>query len=156
MADLLDIAPSTAVEVVTLDEKDVEVRGVSINTMASIISQFPDLKNLAGNTGGDIVSLLISGCGAAIGPIIAAGVGQPGNKDYEQHAAQLLPEQQIKLLRAILGLTFPNGIGSFVTELTGLMNAGSGGAKTVRLRSKNSQSKSPPSAEASDSHPTMQ
>ena len=44
MADLLDIAPSTAVEVVKIDGKRIKVRGVSVNAIASIVARFPELE----------------------------------------------------------------------------------------------------------------
>jgi hypothetical protein len=154
MADLLDIAPSTAVEVVKIDGQRYTVRGVSVDAIASIVARFPDLKSLA--TGeGDMIQRLIAGCGVAIGPIIAAGFGHLGDPQYEQHAARLLPEQQVKFIRAIFGLTFPNGVSSFVTELTSLMGGASEGAKTVKVRLRRSQSMSPPLSDA-DSRPTMQ
>jgi hypothetical protein len=156
MADLLDIAPSTAVAIVTVNERRIKVRGVSVDTIASIVARFPALKSLANGDGGDIVSRLIAGCGAAVGPIIAAGCGHPGEEEYEKRGAILLPEQQIKFLRAIFGLTFPNGIGSFVEELSGLIGGASEGApKIVKVRLKKSPSASPPSSDAA-SHPTMQ
>lgn len=156
MADLLDIAPSTAVAIVTIDELRIKVRGVSVDAIASIVSRFPALKSLSTtNDGGDIVSRLIAGCGAALGPIIAAGCGHRDEEAYEQRAASLLPEQQIKLLRAIFGLTFPNGISSFVEELTGLIGGASEGAKTIKIRLKKSPSPLPPSSDT-DLRPTMQ
>jgi hypothetical protein len=154
MADLLDIAPSTAVAIVTIDELRIKVRGVSVDAIASIVSRFPAIKSLADGSG-DMVSRLIAGCGAAVGPIIAAGCGHGGEEAYEQHAAILLPEQQIKLLRAIFGLTFPNGIGSFVEELTALIGGAGEGAKTIKIRLKKSPSPLPTSSDA-DSRPTMQ
>jgi len=156
MADLLDIAPSTSVAIVTVNERRIKVSGVSVDTIASIVARFPALKSLANGDGGDIVSRLIAGCGAAVGPIIAAGCGHSGEEEYEQRAASLLPEQQIKFVRAIFGLTFPNGIGSFVEELSGLIGGASeGAAKVVKVRLKKSPSASPPSSDAA-SHPTMQ
>ena len=154
MADLLDIAPSTAVEIVKLDGLRIKVHGVSIDAIASFVSRFPALKSLVGGDT-DIVPQLIAGCGAAVGPIIAAGCGHRDEEVYEQRAASLLPEHQLKLLRAIFGLTFPNGISSFVTELTALIGGGSEGAKPHKVRLKKSQSPSPPSSDA-DSTLTMQ
>jgi hypothetical protein len=155
MADLLDIAPSTASEAVWIDSVRVTVRGISVDAIASIIARFPELKSLI--NGGDIVPRLIEGCGAAVGPIIAAGCGHIADEKYEQHAAKLLPEHQMKFLKAIFGLTFPNGIGSFVQELTGLIGggAGEGAKKTVKVRLKNSRSPSSPSSDEG-SRPTLQ
>jgi hypothetical protein len=155
VADLLDIAPSTACEVVKIDGKRIIVRGVSVDAIASFVARFPELKSLVNGEGGDIVSRLIAGCGAAVGPIIAAGVGHLGDEQYERRAATLLPEQQIKFIRAIFGLTFPNGIGSFVQELTSLMGGASEGAKIVKVRLKKSPLPSQPSSGAA-SRPIMQ
>jgi hypothetical protein len=156
MADLLDIAPSTAVDVVKIDGHRVKVRGISVDALASIVARFPGLKSLAsGDVGGDIVLRLIEACGAAAGPIIAAGCGHLGDAKYEQIGANLLPEHQLKFLRAIFGLTFPNGIGSFVQELTSLLGGANEGAKVIKVRLKRSPSISPPSSDAV-SHPTMQ
>jgi hypothetical protein len=155
MADLLDIAPSTACEVVKIDGKRIIVRGVSVDAIASFVARFPELKSLVNGEGGDIVSRLIAGCGAAVGPIIAAGVGHLGDEQYEQRAATLLPEQQIKFIRAIFGLTFPNGISSFVQELTSLIGGANETAKVVKVRLRRSPSISPPSSDEV-SRPTMQ
>lgn len=155
MADLLDIAPSTACEVVKIDGKRIIVRGVSVDAIASFVARFPELKSLVNGDGGDIVSGLIAGCGAAVGPIIAAGVGHLGDEQYERRAATLLPEQQIKFIRAIFGLTFPNGISSFVQELTSLIGGANETPKVVKVRLRQSPSISPPSSDA-DSRPTMQ
>jgi hypothetical protein len=156
MADLLDIAPSTAVEVVKIDGLRVKVRGVSVDAIASIVARFPELKLLASGSSGDsFLPRLIQGCGAAVGPIIAAGCGHLADESYEQHAAMLLPEHQMKFLKAIFGLTFPNGIGSFVEELTGLIGGAGEGAKPVKIRLRKSPSPSSPSGEA-DSLPTLQ
>jgi len=156
MADLLDIAPATAVDVVKIDGHRIVLRGVSVNAIASIVARFPALKSIAtGSSSDDFMGRMIAGCGAAIGPIIAAACGHLGEEQYEQRAAALLPEQQLKLLRAIFGLTFPNGIGSFVEELTGLISGPSEGAKVVKVRLRKSPSISPPSSDAG-SRPTMQ
>jgi hypothetical protein len=156
MADLLDIAPSTAVAVVKIDGNRIKVRGVSVDAIASIVARFPELKSLVnGGLGDNFVPRLIEGCGAAVGPIIAAGCGHLADETYEQHAAKLLPEHQIKFIKAIFGLTFPNGIGSFVEELTGLLGGTDEGAKTVKIRLRKSPSPSSPSADA-DSHPILQ
>lgn len=154
MADLLDIAPSTASEAVWIDGHRISVRGISVDAIASIIARFPELKVLV--NGDDIVPRLIQGCAAAVGSIIAAGCGHLADEAYEQHAAKLLPEHQMKFLKAIFGLTFPNGIGSFVEELTGLIGGGAGeGAKPIKLRSRKSPSPSSPSS-GEASHQTLQ
>jgi hypothetical protein len=154
MADLLDIAPSTACEVVKIDDTRIIVRGLHGDAIASIVARFPDLAVLLVGGSGDIVTRLIRQFGTAIGPIIAAGCGHLGDEKYEQHAGKLLVEYQLKLLRAIIGLTFPNGLASFVETMTALLNADEG-AKPVTVRLRKSPSPSPPSSDAA-SRPNMQ
>jgi hypothetical protein len=154
MADLLDIAPSTAVEVVKIDGKRIIVRGLHGDAIASIVSRFPELAALLGG-GGAIGPRLVERFGYAIGPIIAAGCGHLGDEKYEQHASALLVEYQLKLLQAIIGLTFPNGIASFVETLAALVTRADEGAKVFKVRLRKSPSPSPPSSDAA-SHPNLQ
>jgi hypothetical protein len=158
MADLLDIAPSSAVEIVRISGERVKVCGISLDAIASLVSRFPNLKGLInGGFGDDFFVRLIEGCGVAASSIIAAGCGHLGDERYEQRAAQLLPDEAMKLLKAIFGLTFPNGIGSFAEELTSLINGSEGAKPTVhKIRLKRSPSTLPLSSGVADSLPTMQ
>jgi len=157
MADLLDIAPSTAVEAVSLGKHHIEVQGLHGNAIASITARFPGLVVLL--AGGDnVVPRLIGQFGAALGPIIAAGCGHLGDERYEQRADALSVEDQIKLVTAIYRLTFPNGLAALIEAMTNLMSgAASEEPKTTRIkvRLKQSPSASPLSSDAA-SLPTMQ
>ena len=154
MADLLDILPATAA--VWIDGQRITVQCVSIPAMASIVVRFPELKDvLGGGLGDTVVPSLIASCGSAVGPIIAAGCRRLGDEKFEQHAAGMLPEYQLKLLNAIFAVSFPNGIGSFVEELTRLLGGAGQKAKAVKMRSRKLPSISPPSSEA-DSRQTLQ
>lgn len=156
MADLLDIAPSTSVEIVKIDGKRITVRGLHGNAIASIVARFPELGSLLGGSA-DIGSRLIERFGGAIGPIIAAGCGHLGEEKYEQRAETLLVEDQLKLLKAIIGLTFPNGMTSFINAMMTLMIGvvDEEKAKVIKVRLRKSPSPSRPSSDA-DSHPIMQ
>ena len=80
MADLLDIVPSTAVEIVKIDGQRVKVHGVSIDAMAFLIGRFPKLKDLMdGEFGDNFLLRLMAGVGAASSAIIAAGCGHLGH-----------------------------------------------------------------------------
>src|SRR5262245_48008658 len=157
MADLLDIAPSTSVEVVKIDGKRIIVRGLRCDAVASIAARFPKIIGLllGGSGAVDYGPRFIEQAGDAVGPIIAAGDGHLGYEKYEQHAAKaLLLEDQLRLVKAIIGVTFPKGFGFFVELLAGLTSADEE-AKVVKVRLRQSPSSSPPlSAEAS--HLNMQ
>jgi hypothetical protein len=154
MADLLDIAPATACEVVRIDGTRIVVRGLHGNAIASIVARFPELGALLGN-GSNIWPRLIERFGSAIGPIIAAGCGHLGDEKYEQHAGTLLVEHQLQLLKAIIGLTFPNGLTPVIETVTGLMTGAADEQKIIKVRLKKSPSPSPPSSDA-DSRPNLQ
>jgi len=159
MADLLDIAPSTAVEVVKISGQRITVHGLRAPALASIVARFPDLIGLflGGLTLADITPKFVGQFGAATGPIIAAGCGHLGDEKYEQHASTaLLLEDQLRLLMAIIGVTFPNGFGFFVEMVTKFTRSMAGEeAKIVKVRLRKSPSQSPPSSDAA-SRPIMQ
>jgi len=151
MADLMDIAPSTAREVVKADGIRFVVRGLSTPEMAAILARFPDLVGLV--AGGNFnVAKLFASISKAIGPIIAAGFGQLGKEESEQRASELSAEIQMDLVLAIWGLTFPKGLDSFVSKLTalltGMVPGVGGGAKPIKLRLKASRSPSPNSSDS--------
>jgi hypothetical protein len=150
MADLLDIAPSTACESVKIDGKRITVRGLNLTAIASIASRFPKLASLLGGiiAGGDnILPMLVEQFGNAIGPIIAAGCGHLDDEERERKASMLRLEDQLKLLKAILGLTFPNGFGSFVDQLTNFIGGTGEETKVYKVRLKRSPSTSPISSD---------
>ena len=154
MADLLDIAPSTSVEVVRIAGGErIKVRGLHGPDIASIAARVPDLVALLVVSGDNFVPRLVAQFGTAIGPIIAAGCGHPGDERYEQRAGMLLVEDQFKLVMAIYRLTFPNGLAAFIEAIAGLMNGAE--EKVVRVRLRKSPSPSQPSSDAA-SRPTMQ
>jgi hypothetical protein len=157
MADLLDIAPSTACEVVKIDGKRIIVRGLHGDAIASIVARFPELGLLLGGGVTNIGPRLIERFGGAIGPIIAAGCGHLGDEKYEQHASTLLVEYQLRLLKAIIGLTFPNGITSFIEAMMTFMIGGvdEEKAKVIKVRLRKSPSPSQASSGAA-SRPIMQ
>jgi hypothetical protein len=53
----------------------------------------------------------------------------------------------LKLLKAILGLTFPNGFGSFVDQLTNFIGGTGEETKVYKVRLKRSPSTSPISSD---------
>jgi hypothetical protein len=156
MADLLDIAPTTACEVVRIKGERIIVRGLGAPAAASIVARFPNLVGLlfGGLSVADITPRFIEQFGVATPQIIAAGCGHPGDEKYEQFAETgLLLEDQLKLVTAIIGLTFPNGFGFFVEMLTKLTGVGEE-AKPIKVRLKKSPSPSQPLSDA-DSRPIM-
>jgi hypothetical protein len=154
MADLLDIAPATAVESVKLsDGQRVKVHRLHVNEIATLVQRFPSAVVML-TTGQDVLMQFLSGDGEAAAAVIAAGGGHIGDDKAEQIAKGLMAEDQLKLLKAIFWLTFPNGIGALVEAIGNLAN-GPGSDKPVKVRLKTSPSASP-SSSAPDFPRTMQ
>jgi hypothetical protein len=121
MVGLLDIAPLT--KTVTVNGTAIEVTGVSVTGVATLMRDYPVLaKMLTGTTVAptDLISIAPD----AIAAVLAAGTGTPGNKKAEEIAARLPLEAQVDLLEAIIALTMPGGFGPFVERLTGLFSMG--------------------------------
>ena len=117
MADLLDIVTATAADVVRIDGKRIVVHGLNAKMIATVAARFPNVRSVLSGTSENYVALLFELAGESIGPIIAAGVGKPGDKDYEEHAATKLNlEDQTELVTAVVRLTFPNGLTAFLTK----------------------------------------
>jgi hypothetical protein len=158
MANLLDIAPSTSVEVVRINGGGrLKVRGLNANAIASIAARFPKIIGIF--LGGfNLAELqqpqMIRQFGEAVAPIIAAGCDQLADEEAERCANNLLLEDQLKLFKAIWSLTFPNGWQTFVEALASLSSADEG-AKVVKVRLKRSPSSSPLSS-AAVSRPNLQ
>jgi hypothetical protein len=148
MADLLDIAPTTASQVVWINGTRIVVRGLNAPAVASIIARFPKMVGLLiGGDGVDITSRFIQDFGDATAPLIAAGCGHAGDEKYEQFArTQLALEDQLKLVKAIIGATCPNGLGFFLEAIGKIIGAGEE-AKPQKIRLKKSRLPSPLSSE---------
>src|SRR5580765_7778572 len=139
MTDLLDIAPATPTKNVTLsDGTDVTVHCLNFGQIAALAARFPKLIALLA-LGESAIPQLISGGGALLAPIIAAGCGHFGDEKAERIAATLLPDDQMKLFEAIYWLTYPNGIGAFLETMASLATGPVKQTdKRVKVRLKNS------------------
>ena len=116
MSDFLSINP--APETVTINGKKTPVHGISMTGFGSLIPRFPNLVNELNERmkkdGNLTMPAIFDVVGPAIGPILAAGLGYPGNEEAEQKAAQLDATTQLKVLDKIVEKTMPDGLGPFV------------------------------------------
>lgn len=140
MASLLDIAPLT--ESVTVRGEDIPVTGVSAKGIAHLMARFPEIREIMVGREVTIERMLEIG-GDAVGAIIAAGIGRPGEPDQERMAANLILEEQADLLAAILRITLPRGVGPLVEKLTA-MGSALGGAASLSAPDTNSPKQSKP------------
>ena len=156
MADLLDIAPSTAVDLVTITTgAGIDVRRLHVDDLAALAVRFPSLMMLFGGAGDGATALMGS---PALAAFLAAGCGHIGDEKSEAIVASFSIEDQFKLLNAILRLTFPNGLGSVMQEvetMARLLGGATEVPKAVKTRLKQSPSPLQPSS-GEDSRPPMQ
>jgi len=158
MADLLDIAPSLSVEAVRINGgQRITVQKIGFDGIAYLVKHFPDLAMLlASGITANTAAMLVMQMSGAVCPIIAAGCGHPGDKEFEQAAAKYLAEDQLKLLGAILRVTFPNGLIPFMEAMGGFVQGVTGEkAKPVKVRLRKPPSQSPSLSDAA-SPPTLQ
>lgn len=100
--DLVPKRPSATVAIETEDgSAQYEISGLPLSALADIGRKFPAFALVVeGNA-----SLMTAT--AAMPALIAAGLGHPGDHDYEQKAAQLPSDLIISLASEVVKLTFP-------------------------------------------------
>lgn len=116
MVGLLDIAPST--RTVRVEGNDVAVYGVSAQGIAYLLQRFPALREMIGKGSMPSPEQIVEMVPDAIAAVIAAGTGYPNNTEAEAVAAKLSADTQLDLLKTIIELTMPKGVGPFVEKLT--------------------------------------
>jgi hypothetical protein len=123
MSDFLSINP--APDTVTIGGKKVSVHGISMEGFGHLIPRFPGLmqkmQERMQKDGALSLPAIMEVAGPAIGPVLAAGFGLPGNEEAEQKAALLSAAEQLKALTKIVEKTMPDGLGPFVEQWAGLM-----------------------------------
>ena len=109
-----------APETILINGKKIPVRGISMEGFGMLIPRFPNLlPEFQARLERDkriTVQTIAEVAGSAMGAILAAGIGFPGNEEAEESLGQLAAPQQAKLLGKIVDLTMPDGLGPFVAE----------------------------------------
>jgi hypothetical protein len=113
LTDLVDIKRT-----VTVRGEQVEIAGITAETLGQLINSFPELRMaLSGHAGELSPQHLISMGPRIVASVIAAGVGKPGDAAQEAAAAKLALGEQLAMIEAIFEVTFPTGVGPFVEKL---------------------------------------
>jgi hypothetical protein len=123
MSDFLSINP--APDTVTIGGKKITVHGISMEGFGHLIPRFPDLMKALQDRMQKDGALTLVGimevAGPAIGPVLAAGLGHPGDEEAEKRAAMMSAAEQLKALTKIVEKTMPDGLGPFVAQWAALM-----------------------------------
>lgn len=112
---LLDIAPLT--ETLPVSGKQITVGGISMKGVANLLLRFPSMLEALSERRSINAADLITIMPEAANAIIAAGVGEAGNKKVEQKIETLPLGDQVTLLSAVIRLTLPGGFGPLVEQI---------------------------------------
>ena len=110
MTTLLDIAELK--EHVLVRGQKIDVVGISAEGIAVLLFEFPELRAMMTGTADmqkDAAGTLMQKFPKAIGHIIAAGTGYPGDQKAIAFASKLGVSEQLAILSAIWKLTFAEG-----------------------------------------------
>lgn len=115
MVSLVDIVPQT--RTVQIAAGELELHGLGLRQIASLLLQFPSLRNLL-TEGAPAVEVdgLLSLAPDAISTIIAEGARQPNAIDAIADGIVTLDEA-LDCLAAIIELTFPRGVRPLLEKL---------------------------------------
>jgi len=127
MSSLLDLAPM--VRVVSLRGKDIRFHGITAEGLVVLFTRFPELKK-AIQAEGTITAETLTKFGP---PLLAAAIAYASEIDgesemeesalrkqrgkLEKAAAGLNIGEMLDVVRAVIEITFPGGVGPFVQEL---------------------------------------
>lgn len=115
MTSLLDIGDLT--EEVEVRGIKLTVRGLTAGHIFQLFNEFPDMrKALDSKTMLDMAPELIA-------KIIAMALGHPRDKAIEARAMSMGAGDQIAIIAAVQRLTFTDGVGPFVDQITRLMTS---------------------------------
>jgi hypothetical protein len=120
MVSLIDIAELQ--EPVTIRGQTIMVSGISTAYLAKLLAGSEELRKIVTDQAmdGDIVTRMIAQVPDLVARVIAAAVGQPDDpKIIAVITERLGPQEWLDLLEAILRLTFPRGVKSFIEGLIG-------------------------------------
>ena len=122
MASLLDIGPLT--EEVEIRGTKITVQGLTAGHIFQLFSEFPDMRKMfETNTDASPQSVMLQLAPDLIARIIGIATGSPGDAEVEAKAKTMGAADQLAILSAIQRLSFKDGIGPFIDQVSSLMGA---------------------------------
>lgn len=104
---LLDIAPrDERRETITIGDKELEIRGLSVSDLGKLCKRFPDLRTALFNTKAP-EEVRTAGMLEAWPAIVAAGCGELGNAEFEAAALRMPQPDLLAVGSAVMALTNP-------------------------------------------------
>jgi hypothetical protein len=151
MSSLLDLGPLT--EEVEIRGVKLTINGLSAADLFKLFSQFPDLQQKLAQLGSP-GAVMMNLAPDLFAKMIAMAVGAPGDAEMEARAKKLGAADQINILAAVQRLSFPEGFGPFVEQMTKLAGMPPTPSSTISNSSENA-SLVPSSGELQTDSPGM-
>jgi hypothetical protein len=118
MNSLLDLGPLT--EEVDIRGVKLTVRGLTAASLFKLFSEFPDMQPALAQMGTSN-SAMLELAPDLFAKIIAIATGSPDDEAIIAKAKELGAADQMAILSAVQRLSFPQGFGPFVEQITRLM-----------------------------------
>jgi hypothetical protein len=122
MVSLLDIGPLT--EEVEIRGTKITVQGLTAGHIFQLFSEYPDMRKMF-ETGTDASpqSVMLQLAPDLIARIISIATGSPGDPAVEAKAKTMGAADQLAIVSAVQRLSFKDGIGPFIEQISSLMGA---------------------------------
>ena len=126
MVSLIDIAPLK--HTVTIQGKNLDVSGLTANGIAAILFTFPEIRKIISGVGDrETAMALVARFPEAVSMIIAVGTGAEADDETSRAAAARLSlGDQFTILEAIIKVSFPQTLKSFLDGVAALVNQSGG------------------------------
>lgn len=151
MSSLLDLGPLT--EEVEIRGVKLTVRGLTTANVFKLFSDVPDMQEMLSQMG-TAGAVMMNLAPDLFAKIIAIATGSPGDAAMEARAKELGAADQMMILNAVQRLSFPQGFGPFVEQITKLA-----GMDTITssetLNAQGNSSRAPSSAALQTDSPGM-
>jgi hypothetical protein len=122
MVSLLDIGPLT--EEVEIRGTKITVQGLTAGHIFQLFSEFPDMRKMfETNTDMNPQSVMFQLAPDLIARIISTATGSPGDPAVEAKAKTMGAADQLAIISAVQRLSFKDGIGPFIDQISSLMGA---------------------------------
>ena len=151
MSSLLDLGPLT--EEVEIRGVKLTVHGLTAANLFKLFSEFPDMQQALAQMG-TAGAVMLDLAPDLFAKIIAIATGSPGDAAIEAKAKELGAADQMAILGAVQRLSFPQGFGPFVEQITRLMGTNTTTSPMTSNGSGNSLP-APPSAALQTDSPGM-
>jgi len=126
MVSLIDIAPNK--QTVTIQGKALDISGLTASGIAAILFTFPEIRKIISGVGDrETAMALVARFPEAVSMIIAVGSGAKPEDGASREAAARLPlGDQFTVLEAIIKVSFPQTLKSFLDGVAALVNQSGG------------------------------